>query len=36
MTLRVRPYRPDWVPMFVMHLHKDAPETWKIYCYLAD
>jgi 5-methylcytosine-specific restriction endonuclease McrA len=36
MTLRARPYRPDWVPMFVMHLNKEAPDAWKVYCYLSD
>jgi len=36
MTLRSRPHRPDWVPMFMVHVGRDAPDAWKIYCYLTE
>jgi 5-methylcytosine-specific restriction endonuclease McrA len=34
MKLRSRPIRPDWLPMFIVHLGPDAPDVWKAYCFL--
>lgn len=33
MKLRSKPYRPDWLPMFMINIGPDAPETWKPYCF---
>jgi 5-methylcytosine-specific restriction endonuclease McrA len=36
MTLRARPQRPDWVPMFMVRLGRDAPDSWRLYCYVTE
>jgi len=36
MTLRSRPFRPDWVPMFMVQIGRDAPDAWKLYCYIIE
>jgi len=33
MRLRSRPQRPGWLPMFIVHLGKEAPPAWRVYCY---
>jgi len=33
MKLRALPHRPEWLPMFVVHLGREAPETWRDYCF---
>jgi 5-methylcytosine-specific restriction endonuclease McrA len=33
MRLRSRPQRPGWLPMFIVHLGKEAPPAWRTYCY---
>jgi 5-methylcytosine-specific restriction endonuclease McrA len=33
MRLLSKPYRPEWLPMFILHLGPGTPECWKIYCY---
>jgi len=33
MTLRVPPHRPEWLPMFVVHLGREAPDAWRNYCF---
>jgi 5-methylcytosine-specific restriction endonuclease McrA len=36
MTLRSRPQRPEWVPLVVVSLGRNAPAEWKTYCYFID
>jgi len=33
MQLRARPFRPTWLPMFVLHLGTTVPPAWRTYCY---
>lgn len=32
MRLRSRPRRPDWLPLFIIHLGPNPPEVWSEYC----
>lgn len=33
LKLLSKPFKPSWVPSFLIHLNKNSPHSWKDYCW---